>query len=208
MFKELGDYQDSASRYKETYYQYGLQLLISKSYKEAVTVFNALGSYQESTAKLNEAKYGYVTTHKNNTDTTTYSYLKDLKALGYKDTKDIYSSLYAWSVKLVAFNTSENNETTISSSVSRYCSYLHFTFELLGGPPGEKITLTHRVYWPNGSVNYSDWYWEDERRGYTFGAYWDGFTNPSNVATGTMTVKVYNKATGELLGEASIRITS
>lgn len=208
LFRELGDYQDSATKYKEAYYQYGLQLLSNKSYKEAVTVFNALGSYQESKSKLNEAKYGYVLTHKNNTDTTTYCYLKKLKAMGYKDARDIYNSLYAWSVKLVAFNTSRNDDTTISSSVSRYCSYLHFSFELLGGPPGEEITLTHRIYWPSGSVSYSDWYWEDKRRGYTFGAYWDGFTNPSNVDTGTMTVKVYNKATGELLGEASIRITS
>lgn len=210
LFKELGDYQDSASKYKETYYQYGLQLLSSKSYKEAVTVFNALGSYQESKTKLNEAKYGYVLAHKNNTDTTTYSYLKDLKALGYKDTKDIYNSLYAWSVKLVCFNTNENNYTTISSSVSRWASYLHFSFELQGGPLGESVTLTDRVYWPDGSVSYSNSYWEDGRRGYELGCQWsDGlYSNPSYGATGTMTVKIYIKSTGECIGTFSIKITS
>ena len=208
LFGVLGDYEDSEKRYKETYYQYGLQMLSDKSYEEAVAVFEHLGSFEESKAKLNEAKYGYVLAHQDNNNTTTYSYLKDLKALGYKDSGDLYKTLYAWSVELVAFNTSKNDSTTILSSVSRKCSYLHFSFELSGGPPGEKITLSHKYYWPGGGSSYAQWYWEGLSRGYSFGAEWpDGFSNPSNMSTGTMTVKIYNKATGELLGEASIRLT-
>ena len=204
LFKELGDYQDSASRYKETYYQYGLQLLGSKSYKEAVTVFNSLGSYQESKAKLNEAKYGYVTAHKNRTDTTTYSYLKDLKAAGYKDSKDIYNSLYAWSVTIV-INDSETNSTTSKSSISKYKTvYCHVT--LHGGPPNEGIELRYSYNWPSSSTNGDSWdgKWYDG----SSGAFYTWYTTPAYGYTGTFKARVYNKTTGELLGEATVTITN
>ncbi len=209
LFNELGNYQDSAKKYKETYYQYGLQLLSSESYKEAVTVFEALGSYQESKAKLNEAKYGYVLAHKNNSDSSTYSYLKDLKAVRYKDAKDIYNSLYAWSVELLCFNTNREDYTTISSSVSRWTNYLRYGFQLQGGPPGESVTLTHRTYWPDGSVRYSNWNWENKTRFERCYCFWDDgiFYDPSNAARGTMTVKIYIRSTGECIGSFSIRIT-
>ena len=204
VFSELGDYQDSASRYKETYYQYGLQLLGSKSYKEAVTVFNSLGSYQESKAKLNEAKYGYVTAHKNRTDTTTYSYLKDLKAAGYKDSKDIYNSLYAWSVTIV-INDSETNSTTSKSSISKYKTvYCHVT--LHGGPPNEGIELRYSYNWPSSSTNGDSWdsKWYDG----SSGAFCTWYTTPAYGYTGTFKARVYNKTTGELLGEATVTITN
>ena len=205
LYRELGDYKDSAELYKKTYYQYGLNLLTKeKNYKDAVIVFSSLGNYEESKSKLKEAKYGYVLAHKNNSDRLTYKYLEELKDAKYKDSKEIYKSLYAWSVKLVAFNTDENDYKTILSSVSRKTKYLHFEFVIQGGPPGQTITLTHKTYWPNGSTRTSKWYWENERRGNTIGAYWDdGFYT----GTGTMKIKVYNKKTGDFLGEASIKIT-
>lgn len=168
--------------------------------------FSALGDYQESKTKLIEAKYGYVETHKSNSDSVTYSYLKDLTAINYKDSKEIYKTLYAWSVKLSCFNTDPDDYKTIQSSVSRRCSYLKFAFELHGGPLRESITLTHRVYWPDGSVEYSDWDWKDVVRGDGFGAEWtEGLDD--NTARGDMVVKIYNKATGECIGEATIKLT-
>lgn len=203
LFRELGDYQDSATKYKETYYQYGLQLLSSKSYKEAVTVFNALGSYQGSKSKLNEAKYGYVLTHKNNTDTTTYYYLKKLKAMGYKDARDIYNSLYAWRVSLV-MNNSEKDETTNKSSISRYDRfYCHV--KLSGGPPDGSTRLKYVLYFPDGSTYSGKWNfdWHAGTTSWCCGYY----RNPSNGATGTFRVRIYYQSSGNLLGEATVTIT-
>lgn len=204
LFRELGDYQDSATKYIEAYYQYGLQLLSSKSYKEAVTVFNALGSYQESKSKLNEAKYGYVLTHKNNTDTTTYCYLKKLKAMGYKDARDIYNSLYAWSVKII-INDSETNTTTSKSTISKYRTlYCHVT--LSGGPPNEGIELRYSYNWPSSATNGDSWDWKWYDGSTSWFSTW--YTSPAYGYTGTFKARVYNKATGELLGEATVTITN
>lgn len=204
LYKELGDYKDSAELYKKTCYQHGLNMLEKKMWGDAVDVFSKLDNYEESKSKLKEAKYGYVLANKDSNNRTTYIYLEGLKEAKYKDSKEIYESLYAWSVELVALNTDENDYKTILSSVSRKNKYLHFEFVVQGGPPGQRITLTHKTYWPDGDVTNSKWYWENVRRGDTIGVYWDdGFYT----GTGTMKVKIYHKKTGDFLGEASIKIT-
>lgn len=204
LYKELGDYKDSAELYKKTYYHYGLKMLKEKKWGEAIDVFTQLDNYEDSQSNLKEAKYGFVLANKNSSNQITYKYLEELKEAKYKDSKEIYESLYAWSVELVAFNTDENDYKTILSSVSRKNKYLHFEFRVQGGPHRQSITLTHKIYWPNGSVSKSDWCWENEKRGNIIGACWDdGFYT----GTGTMKIKVYNKKTGDFLGEASIEIT-
>lgn len=204
LYKELGDYKDSTELYKKTYYQYGLKMLKEKKWGEAINVFTQLDNYEDSQSNLKEAKYGFVLANKNSSNQITYKYLEELKETKYKDSEEIYESLYAWSVELVAFNTDENDYKTILSSVSRKNKYLHFEFRVQGGPHRQSITLTHKIYWPNGSVSKSKWYWENEKRGNIIGACWDdGFYT----GTGTMKIKVYNKKTGDFLGEASIEIT-
>lgn len=204
LYKELGDYKDSTELYKKTYYQYGLKMLKEKKWGEAINVFTQLDNYEDSQSNLKEAKYGFVLANKNSSNQITYKYLEELKETKYRDSEEIYESLYAWSVELVAFNTDENDYKTILSSVSRKNKYLHFEFRVQGGPHRQSITLTHKIYWPNGSVSKSKWYWENEKRGNIIGACWDdGFYT----GTGTMKIKVYNKKTGDFLGEASIEIT-
>lgn len=204
LFKELGDYQDSASKCKETYYQYGLQLLSSKSYKAAVTAFNILGDYKESKLKLNEAKYRYVTAHKSRTDTTTYSYLKDLKAAGYKDSKDIYNSLYTWTMSTV-INSSESNSTTARSTISKYDTvYCHM--KLTGGPPGASIKIKCTASWPNGASNSLsfDWEWEDGDSSW----YSCWYNTPAYGTTGTLRIRIYNATDGTLLTEATVTLVN
>lgn len=207
MFKELGDYEDSDSRYKETYYQYGLQLLSSKSYKEAVTVFNALGSYQESKTKLNEAKYSYVLAHKNNTDSTTYSYLKDLKSIGYSDARSIYTDLYKWVLNVTAINTSESSSTNMSS-ISKYRPiYIHYS--LSGGVPGGSTKLTLRYTLPSGEGGSYDFDKSTYSRGSSGTVFWeDGiYQNPAYGSTGTLKLRFYD-GDGNLICETSVKITS
>lgn len=204
LFKELGDYQDSASRYKESYYQYGLKLLNNKSYTEAVTVFKSLENYEDSKTKLNEAKYGYVVAHKNRTDTTSYSYLKDLKSAGYKDSKDIYNSLYAWTMSTV-INSSETNSTSARSTISKYDTvYCHM--KLTGGPPGASIKIKCTASWPNGASHSHtfDWEWEDGDSSW----YSCWYETPAYGSTGTLRIRVYNATDGTLLTEATVTLVN
>lgn len=209
LFKSLEDYNDSASKYIETKYQYGVQKLNSNSYKDAVSIFEDLGNYEDSKTKLNEAKYGYVLSNKNRSNKTTYNYLEDLKSVGYKDSKSIYADLYQWYIEVKCVNTNPDDFSTTVRSVDKYCDYLHFQFILHGGTPGEEVTLSHRTYYPDGQVYYSDWYWENKKDGNQFGCEWSNgvYSDPYHGSAGTFTIKIYNKKTGELIGEASIRIT-
>ena len=135
-----------------------------------------------------------------------HDYLKTLKSKGYKDCAQLYKDMYGWKLNLVAVNSNSSDYTTKASSVTRYTSYLHFNFELQGGPPGEKITMYHTITWPSGYTNRADWTWDNISRGRTFGCEWPNgpYATSDNPQKGYLTIKVYNKATGELLGSGSI----
>ena len=207
LFKSLGDYSDSATKYKETKYAYGNSKLKAKDYYNAVQIFEDLGSYKDCKDKVKEAKYGYVLANKNNTNTTTYAYLKDLKSAGYKDSKSIYNSLYAWKIINIYFNSSENG-TTKMYNISKYDPvYCHF--EVSGGPPGETTYIYHTVTMPDGSTKakkrpeYKQWRGDKSWWGWEDGLY----TTPYYGATGTLTLKFYDEE-GNLIGEGSVAITN
>lgn len=205
-FTRVGDYEDSLDLLKDSKYENALKLINSKEYTKAVNILKDLGNYKESKTKLNEAKYAYVKAHKNNTDTTTYSYLKDLKAAGYSDSKTIYNDLYAWEITNIYFNTSEFS-TTKKTSISKYDPvYCHFT--LSGGPPGEEIYVYHTVKYPNGSTagkkhgSYKQWRGDTSWLGWSDGLY----TNPYYGSTGTLTLTFYDE-NGNKIGSGSVSIT-
>ena len=203
LLKDLGNYKDSASQYKEAYYQYGISTLDDKRYVTAVEIFESLGNYQDSKEKSKEAKYGYVLAHYNNNDTTTYGFLKSLKDAGYKDCRDLYTKLYSWHVSFV-MNSDPDNYTSNLSSVSRYGDYVcHIT--LTGGTPGEEIYLKYTMVFPDGGRLYD--YWDFKMGDGDRATCWGYYEDKSNIPTGTFTVKIYIKSTGEYLGEASIKIT-
>lgn len=203
IFLELGNYKDSKEKYKETYYQYGLELITKQAYDDAVDVFESLENYEDSKTQLKEAKYRYVLAHRNGLGTTTYEYLKDLKAAGYKDSSEIYKSLYSWHVTLV-MNDNENDSTTNKTSISKYGEfYCHV--KLAGGPPGGKVKLKYALGFPDGNWVYGKWDWEWQSG---FSSWCNGYyETPAYGATGTFRVRIYDQSTGELLGEASIRLT-
>ena len=202
IFQNLGDYKDSADRYKSSYYEYGLGLITSKQYTSAVNVFKNLGYYKDSASQVNRAKYFYVLAHKNNTDTTTFSYLKDLKAIWYEDSTSIYKELYAWGIQVLAFNNTDGNNTSKLTRVKKSSSYTHFTFKLTGGAPDDKTKISTYSIYPNGSIGYMDGSWDDARRGYQYTTYW----NDLGYYSGTMTVRVYIVNTGEVIGEYKVTL--
>ncbi len=208
-YAEIPTYLDVPDKLPEVLYQAGLQCLSGKQYEDAVKYFEQDKGYKDSNTQCLEAKYLFVMDHRDRTNTTTYSYLTDLKAAGYKDSKEIYASLYRWTVTMVAVSDNEDDDTSKMSSITRYCGYLHMQFKLSGGPPEQSVTLKHVTVFPDGHTENGTWYWEDKWSGSTFGIEWpEGLYNsPSRGATGTLTVKVYDKATGEYLGEGSVYIS-
>lgn len=205
-FAKIKGYEDSDALWKDACYNAGIACINSKDYRKAVNILKDVKGYRDSNKKINEAKYAYVMSHKNNTDTVTYTYLKDLKAAGYSDSKTIYNDLYAWKVTNIYFNTSESS-TTKKTTISKYNSvYCHYT--LSGGPPGEEIYVYHSVKFPDGSTtgkktgNYKQWSGCTSWWGWSDGLY----TNPYYGATGTLTLTFYDE-NGNKIGSGSVSIT-
>lgn len=204
VLSKIRSYKDVSEKYSEVCYQYALERLSAKAWSDAVDLFSDLGNYSQSITKLKEAKYGYVTANKNRSDRTTYTYLKDLIADGYRDCASIYTSLYAWHVSAV-INDSDTNTTAEKSTISKYKTvYCHIT--LTGGTPGESIRLRADASWPNGASNsyLFENMWYDGGTGY----YCCWYDTPANGSTGTLRIRIYNNASDDLLGTFSVTLTN
>ena len=205
-FKELKGFKDSNEMLDECTYQKGCSFVKSGNWSSAINTLEPISYYKSSKDKINEAMYGYVCSHKNNDDTTTYLYLQTLKTTGYKDATSLYNELYAWSVTAV-INSSTSDEKTDKSTISRYNSvYCHYS--LHGGPPGESIVVSYTISFPSGSTDdgssvYRMWDGATSWVGYEGSIY----VSPGQYSpTGTMIFKFYD-ATGNYLGMDSVYIS-
>ena len=176
-------------------------------YQEAIEMFEELDGYKKSEDKINEAKYGYVLAHKNNDDRTTYAYLKELKKQDYKDSVNIYDNLYEWKITVIAINSSENDETTYKTSISKY-NAVYFHLKLTGGEPGESVRITAKPTFPDGEKG--EYVFEDKWSdgdilwyGWSDGLY----NNPQYGDTGTLRCNFYDD-NGNLIGAGSVKITN
>ena len=204
-YRNAGDYEDANDREVICSYQYACEMYDSGEYKEAAEHFD-LNGYEDSTQRMHQAMYHYVLENKDYDDDTTFDYLKALIAVNYEDSKEIYNSLYQWKAKLVSFTTNKDKYSEILTSASRNCRYLTFRFTLYGGPHDKSITVSHRIYWPSGSVTTANWTWNAVTNGTSFSAEWSnglGYTGQ----TGRLRIEIFNKKTGEILGSGSIRLT-
>lgn len=126
-------------------YNDAIDLYNAKKYVEAVAAFQDLGSYEDAETWVKKSKYEYIMSHKNNTDTTTYQYLCDLKQSSYKDSIQIYNTLYAWKIKLIA-NLSKTDKTNNIETAKRTDTvYIHILVE--GGIPGETERIKSTTLW-------------------------------------------------------------
>lgn len=188
--------------YIESCYQYGVQFLNSGEYGKAIEQLNKTGNYSDAKEKINEAKYAYTLANKNSSSKTTYNYLKDLKAAGYKDSEKIYEELYAWKVDIIA-NDDKNDKTTSLSSISKYSNF-YFHISLSGGEPGDETKIKYTGFFPDGDTNSGifDGKWSNGDSG----TCWFYYTNPAYGKQGTFTLKVYDN-NGNMIGTESIKIT-
>ena len=201
--------------YPALQYNKAVSLLDSGNYDEAIPILIDLDGYRDSTElmleknhpgdemKLREAKYNYAKAHLFPNDLHTHAYLKELKALKYKDSAKLFDDLYRWRAELVYANSGANDHTTTDYSVNKRPTYFHFTFFLNGGEPGETAEFYHRVIWPDGSVYVAEWCWTDCVSGSSLGAEWSqGFTTTS----GTMVIEIYKNGTNEQIGSFELKV--
>lgn len=206
-FKKVSGYSDADQKVIECDYQQGLYELSKKNYSAAITAFERVKDYSDSKEQIKEAKYQYVKANKSRTDTTTHTYLKDLKSAKYKDSADIFKELYAWKLSAV-INTDPDDEKTDKSSISKYDS-IYFHLDLQGGEPGAEIRIKYVTTYPDGETNSGTWDSTYVANG--IGTWsWEGgiYKNPAYGVSGTLKIKFYNADTGELIGEESVKITS
>lgn len=203
-FNEIAYYSNVSAWIEESQYNYAVQLLNTGKYEEAVSQLK-LHETERFRSLRKEAEYLYVKAHKNNDDTLTYSYLKDLKSAKYKDSAKIYKNLYAWHVKVIGANYSKKSLKKLSKVSDK--KHVYFHIKITGGPPdGILYIKKYKVYWP-GEGAYWDtnkcntWY-QDGETGY-FGYFW--WTQPGKHNVGKMKIKFYDK-NGKLVGSGSVKV--
>lgn len=188
-------------------YQEACDALKRGSYSYAISCFEDLGDYKDSQDKILESKYRYVEDNLDNSNHTTFDYLKELKYENYKDSAEIYEDLYEWKIEVFAWNSSENG-TTDNSSISKYKAiYCHF--RLKGGIPGGSTRVSYTVKRPNGNNDDRDYFDFDMYDGSE--AWWgfpDGlYAYPEYGSAGTVSVLFYDED-NNLIGTDSVRITN
>lgn len=154
-FSIASGHEDAEDMRIDSKYHQALELYDRGEYTEAVNLLSVLGNYKECKAKMKEAQYAYVNAHMDNTDSTTYSYLSDLKAAGYLNAKAIYNDLYEWKAEMI-FNTDEKDYYTNKKSISKY-NHIFVHVILKGGAPGETIKMKYSYSWPGGTAKSGSW---------------------------------------------------
>ena len=145
-------------------------------------------------------KYNYVLDNKNNDNLTTYEYLKDLRKKDYKDSADIYDDLYEWKIKVIAINSSEDDEITTKNAIQTDTP-VYFHLLLTGGKPNESVRIKVESIWPNGKT--ADHLFEEK---WTDGSYlWFGWEE-GPLSTGKLQLNFYDEE-NNLIGVGSVRIT-
>ena len=184
----------------EINYQRANYLLNKGKFDDAISLFEELDGYKKSEDKIDEAKYGYIIDHRNNTDATTFAYLKTLKNKDYKDCANIYSELYDWKITIVAVNSDKDDDSTNRSSIKKSAP-VYFHILLTGGEPNESIRITAKSTWPGGNTSE-----------YTFNSKWDKWDTgwygweEGPFITGTIRSYFYDED-GNMIGGGSVEIT-
>lgn len=201
-YQRVTRYDKNADFYTDSCYKYAVECINDGDYSSALTYLDKAGNRDGVAEQKKAAKYGYVNANKNNSNTTTFEYLKELKAANYKDSASIYKDLYSWKVDIVV-NDSEDDEKTDMSSISKYSNW-YFHVNLSGGEPGAEIQVKYTGYFPDGETNSGKWdsKWSDGWGG----TCWFYYNTPVYGQQGTFKLKVFD-GSGNLLGEKSVKIT-
>ena len=107
-----------------------------------------------------------------------------------------------WKVKIY-FNDSRYSEKKQSSVSIGYYDYLYCHVDVSGGETEKsKFKMSYTTQWSGESVSKKDKFSGKASDGSSYYVYWDDLDDVNS----TVTVRVYNNDTGELLGSASCKV--
>ena len=208
-FRALGDYKDSYEMWQRSAYRDAMNDFYNGLYSYAARTFKELRYYKDSYEMWQESMVCYIADHYDNSDTTTYEYIKTLIDLGDDsvDHERAYHELYDWRVERAFVNTDYSDTNTERSSISRSETwYVHFLIK--GGTPGEELNTYMMLKQPGDSFyddNFKNSYYSFSDGTYLNEGGWY-YGTPSTGMTGTMVFSLFNAETDELLGSATVEI--
>ena len=150
VYSELGDYKDSAEKYKESMYLQANKELKRKDYKSAIAAFMKISGYKDADALQSDAKYQYCEENWEEPTEEVYDYIEELVDSGYEGAEDLRDKTYEWRIAKV-------EKGGLYSLGASQCVYFRVT--LAGGPPDGTATVRFTAY------NYQtgdDLEWTDE----------------------------------------------
>lgn len=148
-FKNAGQYADSADLVYTAAINCAIQAESLENWEKAVNWYKKVDALEQAYT----VEYSYVRSHYNNTDTTTYQFLCDLRNAQYSDSASLYEALYKISVSLIvnmSLKDTVNNYSTIRYKSDSSSIYGHY--KITGGYPGQEIELrfVHETRWRGG----------------------------------------------------------
>ncbi|MEI3321376.1 MAG: hypothetical protein V8R92_00315 [Eubacterium sp.] len=201
-FEKCPGYSDTADKLNQIYYECGKNYYDRKQYQKAVEQYQQANGYGNSQDMINKSMYKYVKSKKCKRTETTLSYIKSLKKLNYRDSAQIYKNMTKWKVKIY-FNDSRYSEKKQSSVSIGYYDYLYCHVDVSGGETEKsKFKMSYTTQWSGESVSKKDKFSGKASDGSSYYVYWDDLDDVNS----TVTVRVYNNDTGELLGSASCKV--
>lgn len=186
--------------YVDTVYQAALLNMEQGINAIAVDLFSEIPGYEDSDQKRIEAMYAYVTANPTNTDPETYTYITELKELGYEDAAKLYDEIYTWGIVSVANYSSADTDTNKETLSGSATVYVHFT--ITGGEPDASLPVHAKIKYPNGtsqSFEFGEMTCGDHNYVY--------FNSWGNYAKGTCTLTVYNSETNKAIGSHTLKLS-
>lgn len=194
---------DMSSFIRNSYITAGDELCKSSDFEDALSFYSMAQAINDNSAvqdKINSAKYGYVDAHKSEGGEKFEKYLNELYDANYPNIGTIYDEYYAWHFKVVA-NLDPEDYSTDVSTVSR-SDTVYFHVSVSGGPPDESVNVYYEATWPSGAkqTERMGTDWKSGSKGYARFSY----PVPILAKEGTLTFKIYDESTKELLGSDTV----
>ncbi len=197
----------SDSLFNDICYYYGKDLMSNYNYARAIEVFRRCEKYKDTDELIKLAKYKFALVNYNANGSfnrqKAHEYLKELKELNYKDTKQLFKEFYAWKADIIA-NDKEDDGVTSLSSISKFKKWC-FHITLKGGEPGASTKIKFTGIYPNGSKSPGSFDWDCFEGG--GGTVWWYYNKPAYGKQGKFTLIVYDEK-GNVIGKKTIDITS
>lgn len=182
---------------QECYYQHAESLYEQKNYKQAVQYYQYVRDYERVKDKIWESKYLFCKNSKDINDYTTSTYLAELMAIGYKDSKNIYKNLTK--LEAVFWIGRSENVTYDVSSLGKYDTW-YFNVKITNGEKDKKYNIKYTLTYPDGSSDKGIFKGASLNQGFYV---WS--ENGGYISSGTATFSIYSEG-GELLCKKSVKI--